>query len=525
MNAPKPTILPLAISLAILTVYLTLPTKNYYWDGIGFAQAIEDAPSLGPSLIHPNHLFYTAAGYVDYHLLQAIGFHPRALTVLRVTNSVLSAVCVYLLFQISMACFNSIYLSCALTIAFSFSANWWRFSTDANAYIPSVLFLLLCFQLLLPGHPNRPFLAALLHSGAMLFHELAVLFYPVVAVGLLLQTSPLPTRRRISILMKYSTLAFLLTGAAYYGGFFFSANEHGFRSFLSWIVSHSSDASFSFHMGGNLLYSLRGHLRLFLGGRVSLALRERPGFTIAMISVLLFMLSLLAYRVARCGRNLRSLASGRLTIDPAYKSVALMAVVWFGTYAVFLTFWLPANTFYRLFYLPSLLLLFGIILAQHENSCAGTRTYATALLAGMMAISNFTFDIFPNSRVQSNPPLEFALKMNQVWSPGTVIFYRTFNTDDWTIRYFNPETIWRHWQPADLSSLGAELHDRQLLAAMGKAHDPTGWLDTTAFDLIDSTTAGREWLRFVVPDNTHFELVNERHRIIFQGIRAPRGDY
>jgi hypothetical protein len=41
---------------AMLLVYLLFPTKNYYWDGIFFARVIEDASTLNPSLLHPNHL-------------------------------------------------------------------------------------------------------------------------------------------------------------------------------------------------------------------------------------------------------------------------------------------------------------------------------------------------------------------------------------------------------------------------------------------------------------------------------------
>jgi len=51
-------------------------------------------------------------------------------------------------------------------------------------------------------------------------------------------------------------------------------------------------------------------------------------------------------------------------------------------------------------------------------------------MAGIMAVSNLTFDIFPNSQVQSNPPLALALEMGRVWVSGTLVYYTTFNTDD-----------------------------------------------------------------------------------------------
>src|SRR5437867_7446655 len=88
------------ISAAILLVYLCFPTRVYYWDGVAFAQAIEDAPALGASLIHPNHLLYEVFGYLVFTTVRGLGIDVRALTVLQVMSSVLSAAAALLLFHI-----------------------------------------------------------------------------------------------------------------------------------------------------------------------------------------------------------------------------------------------------------------------------------------------------------------------------------------------------------------------------------------------------------------------------------------
>ena len=92
-------------------------------------------------------------------------------------------------------------LALAGSLLFGFPATWWKFSTDANAYIPSIL-LLLCTDYIqarrlearrlearrLEARGWRPprlearrstVVAGLAHAGAMLFHELAILFLPV----------------------------------------------------------------------------------------------------------------------------------------------------------------------------------------------------------------------------------------------------------------------------------------------------------------------------------------------------------
>ena len=547
LDARELKILPWVTCLTTLVVYLSLPTRNYYWDGIAFSQQIEDASKLSRDLIHPNHLIYTAIGFLDYRLLHALGFRLRALTALRITNSVLSAASAYVLFEILMVCLSSAYLSCLLTLAFAFAATWWKFSTDANSYVLSVLFLLLCFRLVLPGRSSdqegigsgepgkgkscRPLLLAVAHTAAMLFHELAVLFYPAAVLGLLQQTSALSRRRRLFVILEYSASAFLITAAAYYSAFYWvqgESGEHGFHSFLSWITYHSPDVTVSWHGGSNTFYSLRGNLRLFLGGRPSWTVREWPAFTIGMASILVILLSTFVYRLARHWSKVEPFLQRAPGVNSKFKPLAALATVWIFPYLVFLFFWLPANTFYRLFYLPALVLLAGIFLSTYEKSLEGTRRYQAALLLAAMALSNLTFDVFPNSQVKSNPPLAFAVEMGRIWDQQTSIYYGTFNADNWTIRYFNPETKWKQW-PADLASLEVEL--RQIRQTAGSA-----WLDTTARDLILSTRGGCEWLAAHTPDSNPphenaagiqkkvvFESVNNHSRIIFQKIGSAAG--
>src|SRR6476660_2529008 len=157
----RPAAIPLLLSLALLALYLAFPTKVYYWDGIVFAQAIEDATRVNISLAHPNHLLYNFAGYGFYKLLRSISADLRAITALQILNSLVSAACAALLFLILRDTLRSNYCSTCLTLLFALSATWWKFSTDANAYIPSVFFLLLSFYLVLPGRKPRPLLTAL----------------------------------------------------------------------------------------------------------------------------------------------------------------------------------------------------------------------------------------------------------------------------------------------------------------------------------------------------------------------------
>src|SRR6185503_15009706 len=162
------------------------------------------------------------------------------------------------------------YLSVCLTLLFAFSATWWKFSTDADSYIPSVLFLLISFYLVLPKHEARPLLLAVTFFFSLAFHELAVLTWPVLALGVYLQDGEFSIRRRTLNAVYFTAVAAVLIIAAYFVLFYLASGNTDPRRLLSWAASYSPDADTGFNLWSNVRYSLRGHVRLFFGGRFNL---------------------------------------------------------------------------------------------------------------------------------------------------------------------------------------------------------------------------------------------------------------
>jgi len=125
-----------------LAVYLLLPSRNYYWDGIAFAINVDEQLPLSDTL-HPNHLIYTAVNVWLYHAALLIGLKTRALFLIQFVNSLLAGTNLVLIFRALRRRQVSMEAGIAGALSFGFAATWWRFATDANAYIPSI-FLLLC---------------------------------------------------------------------------------------------------------------------------------------------------------------------------------------------------------------------------------------------------------------------------------------------------------------------------------------------------------------------------------------------
>jgi len=381
-----------ALILVIVTaaIYLAFPTRVYYWDAIAIAQTIEDAGRLSPSLVHPNHLIYNFAGYLFCKLLRAFGADIRALTALQILNSLLSALCAGVLFTILLKTLRSFYFSICLTLFFAFSATWWRFSTDANAYIPSVLLLLISFNLVLPGRKPRPLLTALTFFVSMAFHQLAMLMLPVLALGVYLQDGPATLKRRALNAVYFSVVATALIAAAYGYLFYLASGSFDLAKLIRWTASHSPDADTKFGLWSNLQYSLSGHVRLFFGGRLNVL---KNLLNPAIVVLLLCLLSAVLFFIFKVFRNLRAI---KVRLETRQKTVLLLSLLWTGVYVVFFYFWLPQNTFYRLFYLPALILVFGLALASVRNARAESRALLAFVIA--MALANFIFLIYPSAR-------------------------------------------------------------------------------------------------------------------------------
>lgn len=506
-------ITPSIIFVAVAIIYVAFPTRVYYWDGIVFAQTIEDAASLSPSLVHPNHLIYNFAGYIFYKLLLGLGFNMRAVTALQILNCLLSAACAGVLFSILRDTLRSIYLSVCLTMLFAFSATWWKFSTDANAYIPSVLSLLISFYLILPDRKARPVIVGLTFFVAMAFHQLAVLMFPVLALGVYLQDGLLSIKRRLLNVVCFSAVAIVLTVTAYGYLFYLASGTFDVARLVRWTASFSPDADTGFNWWSNLQYSLRGQVRLFFGGRFNLLKGITNPFVVVLMIAFASAVIFLIFQLIRNSRRLLSFRSFRgLHLTTRQKTVLRLTLVWVTVYLVFLYFWLPQNTFYRVFYLPAFILLFGLMIAALRNE---RPRWITAAFVVAVALANFLFLIYPFSHVEKYPPLAFALQMNREWPAGTVIYYGAKNSDEALIRYFNPSTHWQLLGTTSLEALETEITNIQ-------KNGGTVWLETTAIDQLTSTFEGTQWLGRHSKAESWRELADRSYRIRFVQVNPGR---
>jgi hypothetical protein len=469
----------LLVFAAVSLLYLSFPTQNYYWDGVFFAQIIEEDPG-GLLYLHPNHLLYNPLGRLLWLGLNAVGMNVRALAALQILSSLAGAAAVAVLFCVLIELETSLYSALCLSLAFAFSATWWRFATDADSYVPSILLLMCCLYLLVKRDRKTFVLAGLFHSAAMLLHQLAIFFYPAAVMAVWSQTAGRPHRERLKSVASYTLAAAIPTVLTYALAFGVKNDLRTPREFLRWVASYAPDASFSFAIGKNLVTSIVGHIRLLLGGNIRVVMQQRSPVSgvaaVALVAIVLILVRRFAQKppgLPRLHENLRRLL-------PAF-------AVWWGVYALFLLVWLPHNTFYRLFYLPAL-----VFMAAGFVNGPKTTYNRLALCVAALFLANFAFYIYPQSRPGSNPSVEIAQQMRGIWRPGDVVYWDVYAADNRTIRYFSPEVEWKElWGRAYINLLEDSF-----------AHSNGLWFDSVALaDFRGRDPAFAAWLR----DNIRIE--------------------
>jgi hypothetical protein len=473
-----------AMLFSPLIVYLLFPTKEFYWDGVSFALNIEQANGNLSSLLRPNHLIYNLTGYF---LFELFGEKVRALFLMQALNSILGCLSILLVYQILKKITGSHYHSVSLALCLAFSATWWKFATDANAYIPSVLFLLICFKLLLPSEKPRPLCVAGIHAIAILFHQLALFFIPAALVCLRRQ------KQEVSGLLKYAAACFLLTAGGYAGAYHCISYS---GSFWAWITTHSADSSFTFSVLHNLVISAGSNFKLFFGGKISQL--HWDAVTIAGAIGLALAIGWLFRLRGEIQRGFRELWA-RLTKQQFFESSPL--ILWILCYLIFLFFWIPKNTFYRLFYFPAIFFLIGMLGRPWKASAH--RIFLPAVL--VLFFWNFAFFIYPNSKIKNNEILDFALQHRLDWPQGTTILFSEFHSDLWTIRYFNPQASW------DLKEDVSQI--------IGSAMHAPFWLEGTAYDKLKLQPEGERWLAAHVDMSRSLIHHSAKHTIRFYRVK------
>jgi hypothetical protein len=483
---------PYLLLIAIAILYSAFLTRTYYWDGVLFSLHIEgvrrgDVPSA--ILFHPNHLVYSAFGYLLYSAAFAAGLQLRAITLLQIFNVVVSAVTGLVVFVVSARITNSRTIALFCWLLFAFGATWWKFSTDADTYVVAVFLLVLTVMFVLET-PPRINLAAACHTLAMLLHELAVFTYVPVIAAIALDSRWSKTKRFWTCI-AYSTGTAAPVACAYLLCYS-QADRVKYPSLFAWITSYASDSGFTDSVAQIAGSYLSSYIKLFLGGKLSL-IRDYFSAVVCLALAISFCMLICAlflfFRPARafpgCHRNDRAI---------------FVLWMWFLPYAIFLACWQPGSAFYKLFVWPPIVLLIAAYLASRKS--LNQHAYAFYALTIAIAAWNFAAFIYPHSHPSADPVLVLANTVDRELPGNATVYYRVLDPDDWYLEYFAPGRKWSVL-PKRIESSQYQLPDL--------AGAPVCF-ETTALDELENNPRTSR-IRSEIDSKRRWDLVNGRHNI------------
>jgi hypothetical protein len=503
----------LLVFAACLSIYGALPTVNYYWDGLIYADFLERADTFGPALFHPNHLIYNFVGFLIFRLFHNLAFSDRALFALQYLSIFFASAAVAIFYLICRRFFVSVYLSLTVTGILAFAASWWRFATDANVYVISIAFLLLSFFFLVDT-PPKPVLAAISFFGALLFHELAVLFLPAGCLALWLAEVEQDSRKRIRNIAVFALLTAALIILSYLSAFYSISGGLDAGAFGKWTTSFADAARHGPEAISAFFWFFKGTRQLFIDGSVNLLDGGLASWTLFLLfcaAACLLLVSLVSVR-----SSIIRLFSDREWLKDVDRFLLAVCAAWVVPYICFFFLFEPQNTFYRLFYLPALVLIVGVALSSATRN--SRYSFIRALFVLVFALYNLVFYIYPNSYPRSGTVLALALDANRVWDEKTSVCYELEGSTDAGIReviYFNRAVT---WLPVD----SLTLEDIQARFPAIYADNGTVWFEDNALRQIESDPERLAALasRYIADPGT--ELAVPKHGILFRKLEPRR---
>lgn len=439
------------LAAGILLVYFAFLTKTYYWDGVLFSldiESVKEGRIPAAALFHPNHLLYNALGYRLYSAALWVSPNMRAIYVLQAFNVVASVLAGYIVFLLARRITGLDGVAVFCWLLFDAGATWWKFSTDADAYIVPVLLLLLSALFVLSAQP-RIIPAALCHAAAMLVHELAIFTYVPVLVWLLIG-------RRLKNAIAYCAVSGSIVMAAYWICYA-HASHAVYPTLASWITSYSSDKGFTHSIDEFLKYYLASYIKLFAGGKLSLIAQF---FGVVECAAFILCIVLLFWGIRAWKRKEPAPADRN-------RSAATFLWAWLIGYAVFLAVWDPGSAFHKLFVWPPIVLLIGIY--------SRTQIRALTLFAAALAAWNFAAFIYPHSHEAADPVLVLAAKVNRELPKNAIIYYRVLDADDWYLQYFAPGRLWKQLPIQSEKDAPVCLETTALVSFQGAADPKLKW--------------------------------------------------
>ena len=394
------------IPIVFGVIYLILPTKMYYIDGVYYAEHLENIPWYINGF-HPHHLLFLPLAHLFYGIIHSLIPSLKAITYLQASNAITGALTIRIFLSIlkraGAGLTSRIYSAIILASAYTF----WHHSTDADIYIPAHFLTLLVTYMVLSksfrGSPANQIASGLLLGFAGLIHQIALLsivpyvIYIITTEGKACRS--VLTRFLIPVLLVLF-ISYPLVFAIYHG----ETPATGVN-FVRWVTAFGQSEHYFTLSDKNAKAPVesiaRGNTNAFfpLKPLEKILFDQKTGDTQTHIKLYeyILMLTLLSFFISLL-----------VTInfkEKEKKAFGILFIFTFLIYFLITSVFMPENHFYRLFYLPSLIIILGLSISALPRTYKVILKPLIGILIAVFFIYNFSRGIIPESKAVNNPYL------------------------------------------------------------------------------------------------------------------------
>jgi hypothetical protein len=412
------------VSILFALLYLAIPTKMFYIDGIYYAEHLENMPYYDQGF-HPHHLIYLPLMHLLYGAFHLIIPSVRALAFLQALNAVLGGLTIWFFSRILRKLNFSIISRVLAIILLGSSYTFWHHASDANIYI-LVHLLVLCVALIVLSDrfyasKSCQYSTGFLLGFTCLVHQIAVLM--IIPLGLYIWSRD---KKNGSKILLRLAIPFLLAGFIAYPVVFnlFSGETNlTLTTFLLWAGSFGrAEHYFAFNASyANDMFQTitRGHYNAFftLKPLERILFDGTSGDTAVSIRLYIYFMFLTSLTV------ISFIFQSISHVDSNKRKIYFFFLIQFIVYFTLTSIFMPENHFYRIFYLCPLIVIWTGMFSMLGESYKLILKPIVAIAILVFLYLNLTKGIIPQSRIRYNPYLTMTAQLDQVMTERDVVLF------------------------------------------------------------------------------------------------------
>jgi hypothetical protein len=403
------------LSAVIFGIYFTSRSLEQSGDSLSYAWSI----MTGRGLFHPHHLIFSPVVRVLHRALSSLGVSSDALFAAQLHNVLWACAAVAGIFLTVRTLARSFALAVTLAAFLAVCNGFWRFSTQAEVYVPATgcLALFTCLMLRSPANRRgvtRMLVLCTLLSLAVLYHQTSVLF----VVPLLLAAAATGEWRELRRAVAVVVLAGLVVSIAYVVGYVLdSANPPTASGFAKFCLRYAYHPNPTWGTVANM--TLEGVGRSLRAQLVNIA-HLPVGRSLPVV--------LLAGLFGAALATLGASAIRATHREQPQRTVLVLALSWLCIYLLFNLWWLPSeNEFYICTLVPLILLLalvLGRVCSESERGMGSTPGRVMVVVVLALFGYNLTMSVWPSHR--SKGPSYATAEQIAALRPGACVVMAGF---------------------------------------------------------------------------------------------------